>query len=70
VALALIDSGAADEALKKNQALSAAHPHVSSLDYLAPLPRCKQEISRQPKKRPRSRSQNTKRSQTLWCSFQ
>ena len=36
-ALALIDSGAADEALKKIQALSAAHPHVSSLDYLAAL---------------------------------
>ncbi len=36
-ALALIDLGAADEALQKIQALSAAHPHVSSLDYLAAL---------------------------------
>ena len=36
-ALALIDSGAADEALQKIQALSSTHPHVSSLDYLAAL---------------------------------
>lgn len=36
-ALALIDLGAADESLKKIQALSATHPHVSSLDYLAAL---------------------------------
>lgn len=36
-ALALIALGAADEALQKIQVLSATHPHVSSLDYLAAL---------------------------------
>ena len=36
-ALALIDSGQSSEALQKIQALSAEHPDVSSLDYLAAL---------------------------------
>ena len=36
-ALALIDSGQSSEALQKIQALSAKHPDVSSLDYLAAL---------------------------------
>jgi tetratricopeptide (TPR) repeat protein len=36
-ALALIDSGESAEALKKIQTLSAKHPDVSSLDYLAAL---------------------------------
>jgi len=36
-ALALIDSGKSSEALQKIQSLSAKHPDVSSLDYLAAL---------------------------------
>lgn len=36
-ALALIESGESSEALKKIQSLSAKHPDVSSLDYLAAL---------------------------------
>ena len=36
-ALALIDSGQSSEAFQKIQALSAKHPDVSSLDYLAAL---------------------------------